>query len=238
LGEGADADLGALYCVHVTSTKRAGRTQTQLEDTFGLGLNGAYAEFAVAPASALVRVPDCVPPAIAAVAADAGTTTWNAVNGVAQVRPGQRVLIIGVGGLGLLAVQIAVLAGVEDLSVSDPRSHALELATRFGAKRTFTPQDLNTAIVGGFGVDVVIDFVSTAETFRVAREALREVGTQVGRRGRLVIVGVGHEDVKINLADIILTPIEGFDIVIPTLYGKKEDLASVLDLLAQVWPLI
>lgn len=161
LGVGADAELGALYCVHITGTKPPGRTATQLENTFGLGIDGAYAQFAVVPQAALVRVPTGVPAALAAVAADAGTTTWRAVHGVAQVLPGQRVLILGVGGLGLLAVQLAVLAGAGVVSVSDVRPHALELAAGFGAAHTFSPESLNAAIADGFSVDVVIDFVST-----------------------------------------------------------------------------
>ncbi|EJD50928.1 GroES-like protein [Auricularia subglabra TFB-10046 SS5] len=229
LGDGAQADVGGIYCVHVTSMKACGPPALQLENVFGLGLNGGYAEYAVVPQAALVRVPAGVRPAIAAVCSDAGTTAHRAVHAVAHVRAGQRVLVIGAGGLGLIGVQLAIGAGASEVSVCDLRQHSLALASSYGATRTFSPADLDAAIKEGFEVDVVIDFVSNPKTFSAAREALRTAGKRVGGSGRLVIVGVGHEDVKFNLMDAILTPFE----IVPTLYGAKDDLESILRMVAE-----
>lgn len=227
LGEGADAELGALYCVHVTSTKRPGPSLFQLENCFGLGLDGGYAQFAVVPQTALVRVPEGIPPAVAAVASDAVTTAYHAAS---YVRPGDRVLVIGVGGLGLIGVKIAVLRGAGQVFACDIREHARELAAQAGAIRTFAPPDLATAVAEHtFNVDVVLDFVSNPATFKTAREALRQVGTETGGLGRLVIVGIGREDVTLNLTDLIFSPLE----VITSVYGSKGDIAEVLDLINQ-----
>lgn len=229
LGDGAKADVGGIYCVHITSMKTHGPPAMQLENVFGLGLNGAYAQYTVVPAAALVRVPDGVPPAIAAVCSDAGTTAHHAVHAAAHVRPGQRVLVIGAGGLGLIGVQLAVRAGASEVFVSDLRKQSLDLATSYGAARTLSPDELDAAIKEGFDVDIVIDFVSTPKTFAAAREALRTAGKRAGGSGRLVIVGVGHEDVQFNLMDAILTPFE----IVPTLYGSKADLESILLMVAE-----
>ncbi|AGZ40025.1 NADP-dependent oxidoreductase [Actinoplanes friuliensis] len=86
---------------------------------------GAAAEYAVAPAAALVPAPATVPLADAAVLPLAGMTAWQAVFEHARVAPGERVLINGAGGgIGGFAVQLARHAGAHVIATASPRSAA------------------------------------------------------------------------------------------------------------------
>ncbi|EIN09609.1 GroES-like protein [Punctularia strigosozonata HHB-11173 SS5] len=85
--------------------------------TFGVGLDGAYADYAVVSASNVVPVPHGIPPEIAAVCADAVLTPYHAIHTTANIQPGQTVLIFGIGGLGVNAVQIAKYFGAKVYAV-------------------------------------------------------------------------------------------------------------------------
>lgn len=122
--------------------------------------------------------PDGVTPDQAAVAADAGITAWHAIKTTAEVRnsiksdlkrkltdrlkikKGEKVLITGIGGLGLLAVQMAVYLGAEVYAV-DMRPSSRELALKFGAKAAFDLPQLDAELAKDFSVDCAVDFVST-----------------------------------------------------------------------------
>lgn len=69
-------------------------------------------------------------------------------------------LVIGAGGLGVLAVQLARIAGAATVLAVDPRPHARALAKERGADAVFAPDELDAAIAGGLGLDVVLDFVA------------------------------------------------------------------------------
>ena len=69
-------------------------------------------------------------------------------------------MITGIGGLGLLAVQMAVYLGAEVYAV-DMRPSSRELALKFGAKAAFDLPQLDAELAKGFTVDCAVDFVST-----------------------------------------------------------------------------
>ena len=77
-----------------------------------------------------------------------------------KIKKGERVLITGIGGLGLLAVQFAVYLGAEVYAV-DMRPSSRELALRFGALKAFDLVQLDAEIAKGFQVDCAVDFIST-----------------------------------------------------------------------------
>ena len=77
----------------------------------GLGIDGGYAEYIVAPTGILVKIPDKVSFAEAAFATDSIATTYHAVVLEGQVNAGTKVGIVGLGGLGLNGVRIATLRG-------------------------------------------------------------------------------------------------------------------------------
>ncbi|KAI0089304.1 GroES-like protein [Irpex rosettiformis] len=196
----------------------------------GLGGNGGHAEYVVTDAKFLVPVPDNVPAEYAAVAADAGTTAWHAVKKTAGVKKGEKVLITGIGGLGLFAVQYAVYLGAEVYAV-DMRPSSRELAIKYGAKQAFSLPELDAALAKGFSADVAIDFVSTDITLSKEYSAVSKVSINSGlsHNGRIVLVGIGDQVLAIKAFSGFLSAVH----IMFSLYGTEDDLAEVLDLISK-----
>lgn len=86
----------------------------------GWSVDGGFADKFLASASGLIKLPDAVDFVQAATATDAGQTAYGAVMGAGKLRAGERVGIIGLGGLGLTGSRIAVLAGAQ-VYAADPK---------------------------------------------------------------------------------------------------------------------
>ena len=171
---------------------------TDLFPGFGVG---GFAEATVVDADACIRLPADIPLAEAALLGCAVLTGVGAVRNSARVRPGESVVVIGLGGVGLSAVQGARMAGATPIIVVDPSPDKAELARRFGATDAVEPgPDVARRVrdlCGGIGADHAIECVGRAETIRAAWSATR-------RGGRATIVGVGPatEQVTFNALEI------------------------------------
>lgn len=161
----------------------------------GIHTDGGLAEYVVVPARNLAAVPDSVPFTQAAICTDAVTTPFHALSDVARLAPGESVVVVGVGGLGLHAVQIAKLSGASPVIAVDTRATQLERARQAGADVMIdaspeSPVDQVLAATGGVGVDVAAEFIGTQSTIGQAVECLR-----IG--GRAVIVGLGADPITV-----------------------------------------
>ena len=149
---------------------------------------GAFAEQTVVDEMACVPLAADIPSAEAALLGCAVLTGVGAVRNAAQVRAGESVLVIGLGGVGLSAVQGARLLGAGRILVVDPAPEKTQLALRLGATDVVEPgPDLakrTRALLDGRGVDHAIECVGRAETIRAAWSATR-------RGGRTTVVGLG-----------------------------------------------
>jgi NADPH:quinone reductase-like Zn-dependent oxidoreductase len=120
-------------------------------------VGGAVAEFAVVPTTSLVPAPTGIPLQVAAALATAAATAWQAVNEIADVRSGQKVLVHGGGGgVGGFVIQLARRAGA--YVVTTASSAAADTVRKLGADEfiDYTSTDFRTVVSG---VDVVIDSV-------------------------------------------------------------------------------
>ncbi|SCL29454.1 alcohol dehydrogenase AdhP [Micromonospora inyonensis] len=195
-------------------------TLCEAQRNTGYAIDGAHAEYAVASARYAVRVPDGVDPVEAAPLTCAGVTTYKAVK-VAGVRPGDRVAIFGIGGLGHLAQQYAQLFGGETVAV-DVTDDKLALATSLGATHTVDAAgtDPVAAITALGGVDVAIVLAASPTVIEQARRCLR-------RGGRLVLVSLPKEnDITLPVFETVLKGIT----VIGSIVGTRADLAEVFRL--------
>lgn len=152
----------------------------------GFSRDGGMAEYMTTPAVNLCRAPDNVPLERACILADAVATSYHAVVKRAQLRPGMTAALVGVGGVGLHALQMARLAGARTIAV-DINDARLSLAGELGAdelvdarRAPFSEQV--RALTGGEGADVVLEFVSNADTLPQSYRSIRKAG-------RLVFVG-------------------------------------------------
>ncbi|WP_158167601.1 zinc-binding dehydrogenase [Mycolicibacterium smegmatis] len=153
--------------------------------------DGAWAEYTVAQAVGLTRVPDNVPLEQAAILADAVSTPYGAVVRTGKVGIGESVGVWGVGGVGTHIVQLSRLVGAAPVIAVDIKPEVLERALAVGADYAFDARDEDLAdkiagVTGGRGLDVAFDAVGLASTFEQALDRLT-----VG--GRLVAVGMSAE---------------------------------------------
>jgi propanol-preferring alcohol dehydrogenase len=166
--------------------------------TPGITYDGGLAPYMVAKADQLVALGD-LSVAEAAPLADAGMTTYHAVTLCEDVLGNKdSLVIIGFGGLGALAVQIAKANGWQHIIVADVMDHKRHSAMAFGASDFLlsTPQlaDDVRALVGSNGTSAVIDLVGIDATLQAAADMVRPGGriVQVGTGGGSVPFGRAH----------------------------------------------
>lgn len=198
LGSGVDPELlseGDRVAIHIVPgcyeclTCRLGIRQickAAGNGGYGLGRDGVFSEYAAVRADAVVKVPDGVRFGDAALAPDAILTAYHAVKYTAElgVKPNQTVLLLGLGGLGLNAVQVARHLGVRRLVVCDRKQAALDLAVKLGvpeedAIRVGEPTDqpLHEVLAGrDIVVDTAIDFAGHEQTLLAAQLCVRPAG--------------------------------------------------------------
>ncbi|OLN86375.1 Alcohol dehydrogenase 2 [Colletotrichum chlorophyti] len=182
----------------------------------GLGDDGGYAEYVVAHVCRIVRIPDGVTFAQAAVATDAMATAYHAVVTEAKARSELVVGIIGIGGLGMQAVAFSVLRGAEVYAIDIVKAKFDE-ASRLGAKGCY--ESIHDAI--GVEFDVLIDFAGTGSTTHSALEKVKE-------GGKVIVVGLGSAEIAIPSPALVIKSIS----LIGSLGASRDDLLEVLQLLA------
>jgi 2-desacetyl-2-hydroxyethyl bacteriochlorophyllide A dehydrogenase len=191
-------------------------------DELGFSLDGGHADYLVTLARS-VRV---VPPGVALRAAALAEPLGVALYGVrrARVGPGDRVLTLGAGPIGLLAMQACRAAGAREVWQADPRAERRELAERLGATGTLdvAREDLAAALARSRVVpDVVLECSGSPPAFAAALRAVRP-------GGRVGVLGYYSDElVSIRPSDIMMRDLEVIGAVCPT--GTWE---AALDLLA------
>jgi D-arabinose 1-dehydrogenase-like Zn-dependent alcohol dehydrogenase len=144
----------------------------------GLTRPGGHAEYLAVPASSTVLLPDALSYEAAAPLLCAGYTSWSALR-AGNPQPHERVAVLGIGGLGHLAVQFSKACGFETIAVtSSPDKH--ELARELGADQVVA-DGAGLAAIGGADVIVV-----TSPSYQAASDSL--AGLRVN--GRLVLAGI------------------------------------------------
>ena len=147
--------------------------------------DGAWAEYTVAQAAGLTRVPDNVPLEQAAILADAVSTPFGAVVRTGKVAVGESVGVWGVGGVGTHIVQLARLVGAVPVIAVDINPAVLNRALVVGADHAFNSRedgvkDKIADITGGRLLDVAFDAVGLKATFEQALDCLSPGGRLVG----------------------------------------------------------
>jgi Zn-dependent alcohol dehydrogenase len=178
------------------SRRLTGSGDEPLQHGFGVG---CFAEQAVVTAGGAIPIPASLPLWQAALLGCGVLTGYGAVQNVAHVGIGDRVAVIGCGGVGLQAIAAARLAGAAQVIAVDLREEKLEHAMRRGATHAVVssgadPADEIRSISDG-GVDAALEVVGAAATIRLAWDALRPGGTAV-------VVGVAPTGTEVSLPAI------------------------------------
>jgi propanol-preferring alcohol dehydrogenase len=145
----------------------------------GFERDGGHAEYLAVPADNLIATPPGLPDDAAAILPDAVACMYHALIRQGRVGPGQSVLILGAGGLGIHGVQIARLAGATAIATSR-RPERLRAAETLGAlavnPATASLPDAVAEATGGEGLDVVVDSIGTQASVREGLRLLRPGG--------------------------------------------------------------
>lgn len=203
---------------NVTSLSVGDRVAGEMAlDVPGVGSDGGYAEKVLIPARLCVPIPDGVSFALAAAGSDAGATAYFGVHGAGRVQPGEKVGVIGIGGVGSFGARIAVIAGAE-VYVAETKEELHDEALSWGVKACVS----DVSDLAQFGVDVVIDYAGFGTTTSKAVEV-------VNPHGRVVLVGMGAAETTLNTTLLITKHL--------TLIGSgvegKESVQNVYRLMAE-----
>jgi S-(hydroxymethyl)glutathione dehydrogenase/alcohol dehydrogenase len=148
-------------------------------------LIGAFSELSVMPEWSCIKIPDHVPLRSAALLGCGVPTGWGSAVNAAQVQPGQVVIVMGVGGIGINAVQGAAHAGASRVIAVDPvalkRQAALQLGATDALASIEEAADRARSLTNGQGADstIVTVGVLTGEHIGQAFDSIRKAGTVV-----------------------------------------------------------
>ncbi|MBB0992852.1 alcohol dehydrogenase catalytic domain-containing protein, partial [Dietzia sp. SLG510A3-40A3] len=149
---------------------------------------GGLAEYSVTPATAVFALPEQLDLTDSAILGCSMFTAYGAVRNVGDVRTGESVAVVAVGGVGQNIVQLSAVSGAESVIAIDVDDDKLALARRMGATHTVNSREADATeaimeITGGRGVDVAFEALGSAATTRQATDIARE-------GGRVVVVGI------------------------------------------------
>lgn len=182
----------------------------------GYNYDGGYANKVRVPAKQCVKIPDNVSFVQGAAATDAGLTSYHALFAIGQAKPGMKVGIVGVGGLGQFALEMAQIKGCE-VYACDISEDALKLAEELGCKHLYR----NVLDMKDAECDIIIDFAGFGKTTADSIDAVKPQGT-------VVIVGMGVLSSEINTYLMITKEIK----LLGSNGGTCEDLQGVYECLA------
>lgn len=161
-----------------------------------------FNEYAIVSENRLTPIPQNVDGKIAALFGCAVTTGLGVVINNAKLKPGESIVVLGAGGVGLNVIQGAALTSAHPIVGVDLHDNRLELAREMGATHLLNARDCNLRdeirkIVGSAGVDVIVDNTGIPEMIELAYEL-------TGAKGRVVCVGVPRKGNNISVYSLPL----------------------------------
>ena len=166
-----------------------------------MNLLGTFAPYMTVHKDSVVKIDDDIPFETAAIMGCAVPTGFGSATNVAEVKPGETVIIVGVGGIGMSALQGAVISGAKQVIAIDPNEWKREQAIKFGATHVYPTMAEAIApvidVTHGLMADKVIIAVG-----EMKGEYVEEAMILTAKTGTCVVTGMGSifdADVKLNL---------------------------------------
>jgi propanol-preferring alcohol dehydrogenase len=183
-------------CGHCEECRKGDLVNCRNQEFTGIQHDGGYAQSMLARASGLVSIPDSLSSEAAAPLLCAGVTTFSALRN-SPARAGDLVAIVGIGGLGHLAVQFARRMGFEVVAVGRGPDKG-GLAEKLGAHHYVdsSTDGIASALQALGGAHLVIATASGGEAVAQAVKGLRP-------RGRIIALGASPEPVQIETSDLL-----------------------------------
>jgi 2-desacetyl-2-hydroxyethyl bacteriochlorophyllide A dehydrogenase len=199
---------------------------SDLRGVIGFTKDGGYSEYVKVPANCLFSIRHDIPFVEAAIITDAIATPYRALTSKVRIQPGETVAVIGTGGLGIHALQIAKAFGARVFAI-DINEEALAVAREMGADEAFhmakdDPKERVLERSGGKGVDAVADFVGKPQTQMLGLKILKVAG-------RFVAVGYNPVDpFQVNSQFLVSRELE----IYGSRYCGRNDLKETIDLVS------
>ncbi|MFQ6330934.1 NDMA-dependent alcohol dehydrogenase [Nocardia sp. CWNU-33] len=163
------------------------------EDIGQVSVLGTFSEYTVVPVASVVKIDEGIPLDKAALVGCGVTTGFGSSARTAELRPGDSAVVMGIGGIGINAVQGAKVAGCRFVFAIDPVAFKREKALELGATHAFASVDEAWPVISemtrGQLADACVITTGVAEPDQVL-EAL----SLVGKRGRVVVTAVGRPE--------------------------------------------
>lgn len=189
----------------------------QKQQSTGMELAGGHAEYMLAAADATMLIPDQISYEQAAPIFCAGYTVWSGLRW-ADPKPHERIAILGIGGLGHLALQYAHAAGFETIAISHSPDKDPQIKN-LGADEIV--RDGESLLKAG-GADIILSTTNSSEAMVNSIQGLRP-------DGRFVAMGIGDQPLQVSLIDLVLKRIK----IIGSQQNKREYLFEALDMVAK-----
>ena len=163
-------------------------------------MDGGYAEYVLVPSyKYLIKMDDKMDADASATLSCSALTSYGAVKN-ANIKPYDNVVIVGAGGLGLMAIQLAKALTGSKIIAMDLDNEKLRVAKNNGADNTINSQKEDSVkavmeMTDKMGADAVIDFVNASKTVETDMQFLR-------RRAKLVMVGLFGGELKLSLVSM------------------------------------
>lgn len=199
-------DLGMGLLAGASVSDGSFRVQTKGRNVIPMSLLGTFSPYVVVHRTSVVKIDPSIPFEVACLVGCGVTTGYGSAVRSANVRPGEDVAVIGIGGVGTAAIQGAAIAGARRIFAVDPVEWKREQALKFGAYEAYP--DVTTALAG----------VAAATGGRMCRKVIVTVGRAEGRDveswmqltakgGTCVLTAMGNvidSDTTLNLAGLTL----------------------------------
>jgi alcohol dehydrogenase len=187
------------YCTSCNACRRGRLVDCENAEIPGMAYPGGYADAVVAPVTGIARIPQALSAVQAAPMACAGVTVFGALRD-SSARPGDLVAVVGLGGLGHLAVQFAAKMGFDTVAVARGAEKGL-LAAELGARDYIdsTVTDVAADLQRQGGAKLVVATASNSEAIARAVDGLAP-------QGELSVVGIAFEPMPITPLQLI-TPV-------------------------------
>ena len=191
----------------------------------GFTTQGGFAEYAINHINTLVRVPDDMSNAEAALAVTAGTSMYGFTE-LGGLLSGESVVVVGPGPIGLLAVAVAKALGASPVILAGTRENRNEIGRKLGADHTFNVKEVDIveevkALTGGLGADYVMECAGT-------EKSINDSIHMTSRGGKICLAAFPHETSPVDLGHAVMNNIY--------LYGirgeGKSAVARAMELMA------
>ncbi len=202
IGNRVTSETHAEYCVKCTLCKQNNYPLCRDRKGYGFHVDGAFTKFVRVPERILHHVPDNVSLKAASIT-EPFCVAYKAFVSNSNVKPGDTVVVIGPGSIGILCVRLAQLSGAGEIVVigTEGDDKRLELSKDFGATITINsakedPLERIMSIGDGYGAALVLDLAGGSSTLKLSMDAVRP-------SGQITKIGWGRQPVNFSLDPLI-----------------------------------